>query len=65
MVLVKRIITRISVFIVSIEKEIKEGKSPAIRVSERKWNDESSGISINMENPVQVCFFTHKFYLIF
>ena len=36
---------------VNMRKAIEEGKSPAIQISERRWNDESSGLTINMAAP--------------
>ena len=43
-------------FSVDMQREIEEGKSPAIQISDRSWNDESSGVSINMKPPTGVCF---------
>jgi hypothetical protein len=31
-----------------MQKAILEGKSPAIQISDRSWNDESSGVRITM-----------------
>ena len=39
----------ICICIESLEKAIGEGLSPAIQFSDRRWNDESSGISITMD----------------
>ena len=46
------------VCLVSMQEAIEEGMSPAIQFSDRSWNDESSGISITMETPAEVCITT-------
>ena len=43
-------------FSVDMQREIEEGKSPAIQISDRIWNDESSGVSFKMEPPTGICF---------
>ena len=40
--------------LVSMPKEIDQGKSPAIRVFERTWNDESTAVEITMKSPTEV-----------
>ena len=37
--------------LVSMIQAIVDGKSPAIQISDRAWNDESSGASITMPAP--------------
>ena len=44
----------ICICIESLEKAIGEGLSPAIQFSDRRWNDESSGITIRMKTPTEV-----------
>ena len=41
-------------FSVSAKKAISEGRTPAIVISGRAWNDVSSGASLQMEAPVEV-----------
>ena len=43
-----------SLNLVSMPKEIDQGKSPAIRVFERTWNDESTALEITMKSPTEV-----------
>jgi hypothetical protein len=37
--------------LVSMVQAIVDGKSPAIQISDRAWNDESSGATITMPAP--------------
>ena len=43
-----------TVFLVYMPKEIEQGKSPAIRIFERNWNDESTAAEIKMKSPTGV-----------
>ena len=40
--------------LVPMPMEIRQGKSPAIRIFERSWNDESTAVDITMKSPTGV-----------
>ena len=46
-----------------MKKEVLKGKSPAIRFSDRKWNDENVGVMIKIDTHTEVDFLIFKFDL--
>ena len=43
-----------SLCLVSAQKAIGEGKTPAIQIADRDWNDVSTATKIKMEPPIKV-----------